>query len=278
MEIISNPVLMAAIVSSSIALVSGLAQSIISNSKKQREEKIYYEKTLADKMIRVYSPLLMLLNNRKRDDLMIDAEVELIIRQDGHLLSISRLEEFQEIIEIESRFNSLNNQEKSEYQFLREKLVFEFRSEYAVLHDAYNRGFQAYQKKYSLPFKEWLASRAIRTFGFSTIAFWVLFFASDTYSSRLVQGAMFIWTTISIAVTYIFLTAALSFFVQINRKSASNLFVSKNYATEKAEYKCIACGIRAERLKNQRLGECFNTHRWPHRLKGHLARFDWKKM
>lgn len=211
--IISSPIITAAIISGTFAMITIVVQSIIALSKNKKEDKLYYEKTLLDKLEKIYTPLFAAIFNRKPDMTLIDEDSKKRISQYGYLLTKDMFGNLQELIVIEEQHDKLQATELEEYIFLKEKVLSSFRTEFSNLHESFNKSFNSLNFKYSLPLKDKIALGVLRGMLYSTVTFWltILIFTigKSLKTGTIITGNTFIdsmiiiWTILSLLSTFL---------------------------------------------------------------------------
>lgn len=142
-----SPVILSAVISATIAIITLIISTSITLRKNIHEERSYFEKSLKEKLENIYLPLNLDIAFRKVKEPLIKESNQELVHKYGYLLSPELLDELKDLIHIERNQEEYLDQE--EYIALRSNVIEGFKKEFAMLQELYNSHFESYRQKYT---------------------------------------------------------------------------------------------------------------------------------
>ncbi|MFD1991067.1 hypothetical protein ACFSGI_13915 [Paenibacillus nicotianae] len=142
-----SPVILSAVISAAIAIITLIISTSITLRKNIHEERSYFEKSLKEKLENIYLPLNLDIASRKIEEQLIKESNQELVHRYGYLLSPELLDELKDLIHIER--NQEDYVDTEEYMALRSNVIEGFKKEFAMLQELYNSHFESYRQKYT---------------------------------------------------------------------------------------------------------------------------------
>jgi hypothetical protein len=296
MNIPYEPAIVSSIIAGFIALVALLIQTSISISKNSYDKKSNFEKTLIDKLEKVYSPFHMALKLSEHKKYLIDNTVEELINKYGHLLSSNLLEDVKTLIYFEYEQRKLIEDERKysskqstkprffEYDALRKKVFEVTKQEFSELQEIHDKNFNAFKRKINYNTPEKMMSFIGRFFGTITLVTCTFLLIWWTLSSNTPKDIFIIIMTllslISVTTLLFSLTALVGRLVEklaVRSGKSQRLFSFNEYVPDTSEYKCICCGFNVKKIKYSKFNFCPESHTFKQTLRGFMFLSKWKR-
>lgn len=145
---LSTPAIYAALITGTVGIIGVILQTILTINKGKIEGKNNFENRTKEKLERVYTPLIVIFNQTKSNEMLVNEEALKIINNYGYLLSISLFQDINDLLKFER--TGFLNKSNPEYYFLKQKIIQTINKEYSILQNLHNKHFTEYIYKYGL--------------------------------------------------------------------------------------------------------------------------------
>jgi hypothetical protein len=282
-QLFSAPVIAAAIISGSIAIIGLVIQIITSYVRYQKEEKDIFETILKEKLEKIYTPLFLNAKFDQKNEIDISENVKNTVEQYGYLLSFDLLDDFQRAFK-----TPLNERSSEEYKNLLKKISSKISIEFQGLQDAFDKKFNLHKKTF---LASWYTKflRSLKSFCIvASLIFFALLGVESVASTFKPQKTLFnspvltfffsLWVLVSaftliIGVNWygqLFLGKIIEFLGKIKK-----YYKSIDYVPNTGEYMCRACGNVKKFTRDKKFGICENNHTNAQKIKEFFKVYMW---
>ncbi|MBB6732809.1 hypothetical protein [Cohnella zeiphila] len=287
MKIFENPAMIAASISSCIAFIGIVAQTILSVSKNKNEVRSNFEKLLTEKLREMYSPLQMHFQKNINKDNLIDLDTEILLNSHNHLLSNELLEDILQLIQIEKGTLETTEYNEEEHNSLKEKVIEICKKEFSELQRIQNRHFYLYKKRFNT---KWWVRLGFISFVFSAsvaILYWLIILAVPSGNLKsdphywwnilgYILGIMVLGGTLMLYIIGVVLIITLFEYIKYKFRKMKTSFTSNDYVPKTGMYQCTICHHKVRKIRNKPFGECFQKHGWIRSLIAFPTIYTWK--
>lgn len=246
-------------VSGLIAILGILSTTIFSYKKYSFDEKRVFEGIMKDKFEKVYTPLKSIILKEEND-------FSSILFNYRHLISSELLELLDEYYILDKKYQSINEIEKKEFEFLKKRIYELVDKEFKKLHGIYNSHyFEGYKHKYNNQWYKKMYNLTKPIFLVFIVVFIVSFWAYKIIPNPPIfeNGYYdFILVIVTVIIEIIILVGSLktfidviSFFDNISIRY-KNKYSLNDYVLKTGIYKCRTCGKEQNFYKHEKLPNC----------------------
>ncbi|UPK41781.1 hypothetical protein [Paenibacillus pabuli] len=268
--IMKNAAVLSAIIATGIGVMTFITNLFLNLSRGRYEENNNFQKSITDKLEKIYNPLIKKTKNLASQKYFIDTDIEALLERYGYLLSISLFEDFMNLLEKEVTLKKLlkyeftnntsltsvlgdnqNKEKVKDLSNLRNKIQRDLEKEFKELKSYNESSFNKYKIKIGKSALEIIKNRITIIFFFISLPAWlfvvIIFYLAwikENYNfmgNVYVDGFYFIYL-------FIVLLTSLHFIVNLFGKTIEFLnnklgrkrrrYKAKDYVPETGVYFC----------------------------------------
>ncbi|MCY9660975.1 hypothetical protein P5G65_29090 [Paenibacillus chondroitinus] len=288
MDITLDPPIVAAIITGFVAAVGLLIQSFLSISKNAYDKKTNFEKTLIDKLEKIYSPLHMAFNISSEQEYLINDQIEGLVNKYGHLLSSNLLDDIKELIKIEKDQQKVikyypKTKSSVEYPELRRKIIEITRKEFSELQNVHDKNFHSYKKRITVSLPDKIGFSVIKLCIGLTLLVYLFVIFWWVFRNKTLQDVAIVILVVLFTIALITTIIGVSFIVSIVSEQLivrtgklKRQFREYDYVPVTAEYMCKKCRTVDRKIKYSIFSYCTNHHSAFETFKGFWFNYKWK--